>query len=105
MGKQLYEKAALYAGSEGSGEWQRFDSTDAEQRRTSTGPEGGERYRLSIGQPDAREAERIRAAKEAELTHGGRILARLPKVRDYLEWYLDWYAAEHPTTISRPGAK
>ena len=63
--------------------------------------EGGERFRRSIGQPDAREAERIRAAKEAELTHGVRILARLPKVRDYLEWYLDWYEAEHPTTISK----
>lgn len=55
--------------------------------------EGGERFRWSIGQPDAREAERIRAAKEAELTQGGRISARLPKVRDYLEWYLDWYEA------------
>jgi integrase len=30
-----------------------------------------------------------------------RILARLPKVRDYLDWYLDWYAAEHPTTITK----
>jgi hypothetical protein len=30
-----------------------------------------------------------------------RILARLPKVRDYLEWYLDWYEPEHPTTISK----
>ena len=30
-----------------------------------------------------------------------RILPRLPKVRDYLEWYLDWYEAEHPTTISK----
>lgn len=63
--------------------------------------EGGERFRRSIGQPDTREAERVRAAKEAELTHGVRILARLPKVRDYLEWYLDWYAAEHPTTIAK----
>ncbi|HIE0125270.1 TPA: tyrosine-type recombinase/integrase [Stenotrophomonas maltophilia] len=25
----------------------------------------------------------------------------MPKVRDYLEWYLDWYEAEHPTTISK----
>jgi len=63
--------------------------------------EGGERFRRSIGQPDAREAERNRAANEAELTHGVRILARLPKVRDYLEWYLDWYEAEHPTTITK----
>lgn len=30
-----------------------------------------------------------------------RILARLPKVRDYLEWYLDWCEAEHPSTISK----
>lgn len=63
--------------------------------------EGGERFRRSIGQLSAREAEGVRSAKEAELTHGVRILARLPKVRDYLEWYLDWYAAEHPTTISK----
>ncbi|MHC9013980.1 tyrosine-type recombinase/integrase [Stenotrophomonas bentonitica] len=28
-------------------------------------------------------------------------MARLPKVRDYLEWYLDWYEAEHPTTITK----
>ncbi|HHA2518215.1 TPA: tyrosine-type recombinase/integrase [Stenotrophomonas maltophilia] len=63
--------------------------------------EGGERFRRSIGQPDAHEVERIPAAKEAELTHGVRILARLPEVRDYLEWYLDWYEAEHPTTISK----
>ena len=63
--------------------------------------EGGERFRRSIGQLSAREAEGVRSAKEAELTHGVRILARLPKVRDYLEWYLDWYAAEHPTTITK----
>jgi len=25
----------------------------------------------------------------------------LPKARDYLEWYLDWHAAEHPTTITK----
>lgn len=63
--------------------------------------EGGERFRRSIGQLSAREAEGVRSAKEAELTHGVRILARLPEVRNYLEWYLDWYAAEHPTTISK----
>ncbi|MFI8573495.1 hypothetical protein ACIGEO_18550 [Stenotrophomonas bentonitica] len=37
MGKQLYEKAALYAAIEGAEEWQRFDSTDAAQRPISTG--------------------------------------------------------------------
>ncbi len=63
--------------------------------------EGGKRFRRSIRQPDAREAERIRAAKEPELTHGVRISARLPKARDYLEWHLDWYEAEHPTTITK----
>lgn len=60
--------------------------------------ENGRQVRLSLGAIDAREAERIRAAKEAELTHGVRILARLPTVRAYLEWYLNWYDAEHPTT-------
>ncbi|MFS2042446.1 hypothetical protein ACEN9Z_00080 [Stenotrophomonas geniculata] len=37
MGKQLYEKAALYAAIEGAEEWQRFDSTGAAARPTSTG--------------------------------------------------------------------
>lgn len=60
--------------------------------------EGGQRFRRSLGKLEAREAERIRSQKEAELTHGVRIIARLPTVRAYLEWYLDWYAAEHPTT-------
>lgn len=32
-------------------------------------------------------------------------MARLPKVRDYLEWYLDWYEAEHPTTITKARSK
>ena len=63
--------------------------------------EGTERHRPSIGRLSEREAEQIRAAKEAELTHGVRILARLPLVRVYLEWYLDWYAAEHPTTAGK----
>jgi integrase len=60
--------------------------------------ENGRQVRLSLGAIDAREAEKVRSAKEAELTHGVRILARLPTVRAYLEWYLDWYEAEHPTT-------
>lgn len=60
--------------------------------------ESNGRFRRSLGQCDSREAERIRAAKEAELTYGVRILARQPKVCDYLKWYLDWYKAEHPTT-------
>lgn len=37
MGKQLYEKAALYAAIQGAEEWQRFDSTGVAQRPTSTG--------------------------------------------------------------------
>lgn len=63
--------------------------------------EGGARFRRSIGELDARAAETIRSQKEAELTHGVRIIARLPLVRDYLAWYLDWYRAEHPTTIKQ----
>ncbi|CAH0155421.1 Tyrosine recombinase XerC [Stenotrophomonas lactitubi] len=63
--------------------------------------EGTSRFRSSIGLLDARAAEKIRVAKEAELTHGVRILARLPTVRAYLAWYLRWYEAEHPTTISK----
>lgn len=60
--------------------------------------EGGKRSRVTIGRVSPREAEGIRAAKEAELTHGVRILPRLPTVREFLEAYLDWYKAEHPTT-------
>ncbi|MDQ7996118.1 MAG: site-specific integrase [Luteibacter sp.] len=60
--------------------------------------ENGRQVRLSLGAIDAREAERIRSAKEAELTHGVRILARLPTVKAYLDWYMEWYDAEHPTT-------
>lgn len=60
--------------------------------------EGGKRSRVAIGRVSPREAERVRAAKEAELTHGVRILPRLPTVRDFLEAYLDWYKVEDPTT-------
>jgi len=60
--------------------------------------ENGRQVRLSLGAIEPREAERIRSAKEAELTHGVRILARLPTVKAYLAWYMEWYDAEHPTT-------
>lgn len=60
--------------------------------------EGGEHYRRSLGPIEAREAERIRSAKEAELTHGVRILPRLPTVAQFMEFYADWYKADHPTT-------
>lgn len=60
--------------------------------------EGGQQYRRSLGPIEAREAERIRSAKEAELTHGVRILPRLPTLQAYMDFYADWYAAEHPTT-------
>lgn len=60
--------------------------------------EAGRQWRRSLGEIDARAAEAIRAQKEAELTHGVRIIPRLPTVRAYLEWYADWYDAEHPTT-------
>ena len=60
--------------------------------------EGGEHYRRSLGPIEAREAERIRSAKEAELAHGVRILPRLPTVAQFMEFYADWYKADHPTT-------
>lgn len=63
--------------------------------------EAGQRQRVSIGKVSDREAEKVRAQKEAELTHGVRIIARLPTVRAYLEWYLDWYEGEHPTTLGK----
>lgn len=63
--------------------------------------EGGQHWRRSLGPLEAREAERIRSAKEAELTHGVRILPRLPTVQAFMGTYTDWYAAEHPTTHKR----
>lgn len=63
--------------------------------------EGGQRFRRSLGELAPSEAEKTRTAKEAELTHGVRILPRLPTVRDFLDTYWDWYAAEHPTTHRR----
>jgi len=63
--------------------------------------EGGQRFRRTLGKLEPGEAEKVRSQKEAELTHGVRIIARLPLVRIYLEWYQDWYAASHPTTASK----
>lgn len=60
--------------------------------------EAGHRWRRSLGQLDAKAAEKIRSAKQAELDHGVRILPRLPTVKQFIEPYLDWYAAGHPTT-------
>lgn len=60
--------------------------------------ENGEHFRRSLGQVTRAEAERIRSAKEAELTHGVQILPRLPTVQDFMDFYADWYLAEHPTT-------
>lgn len=63
--------------------------------------EGGQQFRRSLGSVSAREAERIRSAKEAELTHGVSILPRAQTVNAYLDFYEDWYKAEHPTTHRR----
>lgn len=60
--------------------------------------EGGEHFRRSLGIIDPKAAEKIRSAKAAELTHGVRILPRLPTVAAFMEFYADWYKAEHPTT-------
>lgn len=63
--------------------------------------EAGQHFRRSLGKIEAREAERIRSAKAAELTHGVRILPRLPTVAQFMAFYLDWYGAEHPTTAGK----
>jgi integrase len=63
--------------------------------------EGGRRLRRSIGRKSSDQAEIVRAAKEAELTYGVRILPRLPTVLEFLSYYVDWYRAEHPTTHSK----
>lgn len=63
--------------------------------------EGGKRSRCSLGRVSSAEAERVRGQKEAELTHGVRIIARLPLVRAYLEADMESYAITHPTTVSK----
>lgn len=63
--------------------------------------EGSKRPRPSLGNISERKAEELRAAKEAELTYGVRIISKAPRVRDFLVSYLDWYKAEHPTTIGK----
>jgi integrase len=60
--------------------------------------EGGEHFRRSLGKVTRAEAERVRSAKEAELKHGVRILPRLPTLQAFMDFYTDWYKAEHPTT-------
>lgn len=60
--------------------------------------EGGRHNRTSLGRIEAGEAERIRSAKEAELTHGVQILPRLPTLQAFMDFYTEWYKAEHPTT-------
>ncbi|WP_243897984.1 hypothetical protein [Stenotrophomonas maltophilia] len=97
MGKKLYEKAALYCNLR----LQAMVKVTIFWRDGAAylnWREGGKRSRVAIGRVSPREAEGVRAAKEAELTHGVRILPRLPSVRDFLEPYLEWYKAEHPTT-------
>jgi integrase len=60
--------------------------------------EGGQHFRRSLGKIARTEAERIRSAKEAELTHGVRILPRLPTLQAFMDFYSEWYRAGHPTT-------
>jgi len=62
---------------------------------------GKQRHRLSIGKVSAGEVETIRAAKEAELNFGVRIIATAPRLGDFIDSYLKWYKSEHPATISK----
>lgn len=57
-------------------------------------------HRQSLGPIPQRQAEKIRAAKEYELTTGQRVLVDLgvPLFRDFARDYLTWYEAEHPST-------
>lgn len=57
-------------------------------------------HRQSLGAVPPRQAEKIRAAKEYELTTGQRVLVDLgvPLFRDFAKDYLSWYEAEHPST-------
>lgn len=61
--------------------------------------EGGEHFRRSLGKVTRAEAERVRSAKEAELTHGVRILPRLQSLQAFMDYYAEWYKADHPTTF------
>lgn len=60
--------------------------------------ENGKQWRRSLGPIEARAAEEIRSAKEAELRHGVRIIPRLPTLQAFMDGYSDWYEAGHPTT-------
>jgi integrase len=63
--------------------------------------ENGRQWRRSLGALTPRAAEEIRSAKEAELRHGVQILPRLPTLQAYMDWYVEGYEAEHPTTIKQ----
>jgi len=62
---------------------------------------GKQRHRVAIGKVSAGEVETIRAAKEAELNFGVRIIATAPRLGDFIDSYLKWYKSEHPSTISK----
>jgi integrase len=61
--------------------------------------EKGEQFRRSLGELNPHQAEEIRAAKEAELRHGVKIIqTESILLRDYLSTYTRLYLATHPTT-------
>lgn len=62
--------------------------------------EAGVQYRRSLGQIDRREAEALRAEKEAEL-HGILTPTRGVTVEAVLADYLHWYKANRPATYRR----
>ena len=57
-------------------------------------------HRHSLGPIPERQAEKIRAAKEYELSTGQRVLVDfgVPLFRDFAQDYLKWYEAEYPAT-------
>ncbi len=58
-------------------------------------------WRRSLGKITPAAAKKICSAKAAELAHGVQILPRGPLAKDFFEFYIEWYAAEHPTTARR----
>ncbi len=59
------------------------------------------RHRLSLGRISAREAEKARRLKEAQLLTGQRLAGGAPSFIEFSAKYLSWYEKEYPTSYKR----